>query len=60
MFKHLIIGTTLCMLCCSEGAAKIAIHEKMTEDELNFYFGETSYENSAHADGGPRSLSANA
>ena len=33
------------MLCtCSEGAAKIAIHEKMTEDELTFYFGETSYD----------------
>ena len=33
------------MLCtCSEGAAKIAIHEKMAEDELTFYFGETSYD----------------
>ena len=44
MFKHLIIGITLYMLCWSEGSAKFAIYEKMTEDELTFYFGETSYD----------------
>ena len=31
------------MIC----ASKFAIHEKMTKEELTFYFGETSYENIA-------------
>ena len=43
MSKHVIIAITLCMPF-SVGAADIAINQKMTEDELSFYFGETSYD----------------
>ena len=44
MFKALIIVITVGMSCCKLNTAKISLHEKMTDDELNFYFGETNHE----------------